>query len=388
MGIASIMRHLRVPSRNTQATLRALREAGWLLDGGRILTDNDSDQRLMPLSPSAPESLPAPFDIMEIVNVEAPIPPPRSYRDHLPAFLSDEIVNVHSNWPIGHETIGELIVVKIDDEVSAYGEEIAKAMLSQHARIRLVLRDDGVHGDFRVRSLTPLAARTDDDEILGASHISSDISSDTGLFSTRTRVKESGHSLHVDPRRAYFSSRLSTEREGTLAAAARLREATEMPLRICDPYAGVGPSLVPLLSQSDLVGKVFAADLNPDAVELLDLNLQPFSDNCEICTECCDATTLATRDEMRGNWDMLLVNIPHSTLDHLPAILPLLKQGSPTLLRAWAVIDEGSAESTERTLRDLFSGQLNEDNGGFSMHPRRSYSTTQQLYRIEAWLHL
>jgi tRNA G37 N-methylase Trm5 len=382
------MRHLRVPSRNTEATLRALRDAGWLLDGGRILTDDDSDLRLIPLSQSAPESLPAPLDIWEIVSVEAPIPTPRSYRDYLTAFLSDEVVNAHSDWPIGHETMGDLIVVKLDEEIAEYGEAIAKAMLSQHARIRLVLRDDGVRGAFRVRSLTPLAARTEKGDILGVSHISPDVSSATGLLSTRTQVKESGYSLHVDPGRAYFSSRLSTEREGTLAAAARLREVIGKPLRVCDPYAGAGPSLIPLLSQPDLVGEVFAADLNPDAVELLDLNLQPFFDECGIDIDCCDATTLAARDEMRGNWDMLLVNIPHSTLDHLPAILPLLKEGSPTLLRAWAVIDEEAAESAEGKLRDLFSGQLNEEHGGLSIHPRRSYSTTQQLYRIEAWLHL
>jgi len=386
------MRHLRVPSHEIESTLSALRASGWMQEGGRILVDGDPDFRLIPLAQSAPESLPIPLGEWLILDAEAPSPTPRSYRDHLDDFLDDEIVNAHTDWPTGHETMGDLIVVKLDESIIEFGEEIAQAMLTHHARIRLVLRDDGVKGEFRVRSLIPLAARTEGGEILGVSKIPSVGDLDTiRLLSTHTQVRESGYSLQVNPTLAYFSSRLSTEREVTLAAANKLRKILGKPLRVCDPYAGVGPSLIPLLNQPGLVGEVFASDLNPDAVGLLEENLLPFSGNCEINTECCDATTLATRDSetsMEGHWDMLLVNIPHSALEHLPKIIPLLAKGKPSLLRAWAVIDAGESVTVERELLELLSEHLSKQHGGLSMHARRSYSTTAQLYRIEVWLHL
>ena len=41
----------------------------------------------------------------------------------------------------------------------------------------------------------------------------------------------------------------------------------------------------------------------------------------------------------KGIFDALLVNIPHSSIEHLPSLMPLMKRGSTTLIRGWAIID-------------------------------------------------
>ena len=66
----------------------------------------------------------------------------------------------------------------------------------------------------------------------------------------------------------------------------------------CDPYAGVGPAVVPLTKIPEFVENIFASDLNPDAAELLGLNL-PNS-----VTKCVDARKLSR--ELGECCDLLL----------------------------------------------------------------------------------
>ena len=80
---------------------------------------------------------------------------------------------------------------------------------------------------------------------------------------------ESGKSILCDPSRAYFSTKLQSERLETLALAKELRSLLGRPIRVCDPFCGVGPALAALFSEPGLGGDVLAADRNPDAVEIL-----------------------------------------------------------------------------------------------------------------------
>ncbi|MEE2759561.1 MAG: hypothetical protein VYA86_06250, partial [Candidatus Thermoplasmatota archaeon] len=260
------MRHLSVPSADTAEILAALQQIQCSPKGGRILIDpSDEHRRLIPLNHGedtlnrVSEVYPYP-----IVEMDQPNSTPRSYRDHLEKYIDIEIVERLSDyWPIRHEILGDLILIKIPEEVSNYQSEIAKAMLTQHTRIRMVLKDEGVTGDYRVRNLKPLAERTDSTFNV---HFK-------GGIDCRTQVKESGHIYWVDPTKAYYSSRLSKEREGTITSCRRLRNKLGTHLRICDPYAGVGPALIALLEEDDLVAYAWGSDLNPAAVELMEENL-------------------------------------------------------------------------------------------------------------------
>ena len=46
------------------------------------------------------------------------------------------------SWPSNHEFVGDLMIVRIDEEVAQFTDSIARAKLGAHPHIRLVLDDD------------------------------------------------------------------------------------------------------------------------------------------------------------------------------------------------------------------------------------------------------
>ena len=292
------------------------------------------------------------LSLYPVIEAEPLTPSPRTYRDHLGSFLTTEEIN-SIEWPSRHEFVGDLILIKLDEDQRKYGAAIGQSMLIQHARTRAVFEDRGVIGEFRVRDLQLLAVRDGFDPV------------------TRTRIIESGQHLWTDPSSVYYSARLSHEREGTLECAKKLRAKLQRPISVCDPYAGIGPSLAPLVNEPDLLGDLFASDLNPAAVELLRENI-----STKIATiECADARMLHERSELRGKFDLLLVNIPHETLEHLPKLLPLLNEGG--IVRGWAVIEEEEHQAAEETLTKLLAQPM-------QIEKRRSYSASANLCRFES----
>ena len=344
------MRHLSVPSHDTQRILQQLKAESALPEGARVKEDpTDEGRRIIPFTEDASEETIGQFPIIE-VDVEPP--PARTYRDHLSDFLPPDVV-ASTEWPTRHEFVGDLILMKLDEDQREFGGAIGEALLCQHARTRAVFEDRGVTGTFRVRNLNLLAVREGEDE------------------STRTRIVEGGHQLWTDPTTVYYSSRLSHEREGTLDCAIKLQHELGRPLSICDPYAGVGPSLKPLVSESGLVGELFASDLNPAAVEFLRENIH----HPTTTIECVDARELKERTEMCAKYDLLLVNIPHDSLEHLPHLMPLLRSGG--IVRGWAIVEDTEFENAKERLHNMFGS-------GANIEIRRSYSATANLCRFEA----
>ena len=153
-----------MPSVDPAKILATLQRSQCTPEGGRILTDpSDNQRRLIPIiDGDAILSQVTELCNHPIVEIDQPVSTPRSYRDHLDTFIDAETVEQFADfWPMRHEILGDLILVKIPDEVSTYQSEIAQAMLTQHVRIRMVLKDEGVSGEYRVRNLTPLAERID-----------------------------------------------------------------------------------------------------------------------------------------------------------------------------------------------------------------------------------
>ena len=344
------MRHLSVPSQDTQRVLLQLKAESALPEGARVRSDpDDSGRRLIPFIDNSSQTIAAQYPV---IDIDVDPPPARTYRDHLEDFLPAEII-ASTEWPTRHEFVGDLILIKLDENQRQHGTTIGQALLLQHSRTRAVFEDRGVRGMFRVRELDLLAVR----EGQGAT--------------TRTRIVESGHHLWTDPSTVYYSSRLSHEREGTLECAKNLRVELGRPLAICDPYAGVGPSLLPLISEPDLVAELFAGDLNPAAVEFLRENINHPS----ATIECTDARLLKERSEMCNKYDLLLVNIPHDTLEHLPELIPLVRPNG--IVRGWAVIDDSDFDNAQKRLYNILGPEA-------ILEIRRSYSASANLCRFEA----
>ena len=331
------MRHLRVPSDQTQVWLHRCRQEGWLSKASVLQLDEG--MRGIPLLDEAPDDEDERWQGHSIVHREPKQQGPSHWTDRLPAPLR---ALPHEIWPSAYEIQGDVLMVKLEADALEHQHAIAQAMLDQLPNVRIVCADNGVAGDFRVRELTPLASRD-------------------GTLSTRTRIREHGTAMWVDPSEAYFSARLSTQRQETLERLQSFRQQLGRAVVVADPYAGVGPALPLLLAEPDLLSGYLVGDLNPKAVDLLTLNIETWSAKHETDLSpsllvCDDARAWQHDPSRRGVADALLVNLPHDSLTHLPALLPILNQAERRLLRGWAIIERATLAQTKENLITIIEG--------------------------------
>ena len=370
-----------------------LREREWLASGMRVFSQDDEEFRLIPIDPASPIALPTPFDKYEI-EVHDGHPDNRIDSDwwnHLTNLLGGEVIATHGEaWPSSHEFISDMMIVRIEDGLEKFSAQIAEAKLLSHPHIRLILNDEGVQGELRIRKLTPIGARVDGAIVTEAIPDS--------VTSTRVLVRESGKSIACDPNKAYFSTKLQSERLETLALARELREVLGRPLRVCDPFCGVGPSLAVLLSEPGLVSEVLASDLNPYAVDLLMDNLRRWDGRTypmepapisrifeDRIIGVADAMQLQTNPELTGRWDLLIVNLPHRTLNILHSLVPLLDRESPSMVRGRVIVPEKEIENANQSIRRDLPDSL----GGFpdpTLRVKRDYSSKLRLCSFQAWI--
>ncbi len=393
LPVMNVMRHLSVPNRQVEGALDHIRSQGWLAEGMRVFASEDGTARLIPLDPRAPLEMLEPLAKFDVISYEGK-PYERDNSDwwvHLSALIGGKTVETHREaWPSSHEFFGDMMIVRIDDEVAEYVSEIAQAKLQAHPHIRLVLSDDGVIGEFRIRELSPIGARREEEILLH------DIPSE--LSDTRVHVMESGKGILCDPSRAYFSTKLQSERLETLSLAKELHSLLGRPIRVCDPFCGVGPALAALLSEPGLVGDVLAADLNPDAVEMLLDNLRRW-DRRDYPSEpspiarihedrmvgVADAIELAGDADITGDWDLVLVNLPHRTLELLPLLVPLLDRSSPSMVRGRVVVAESEINAANAAIRSALPARL-EGTLEPALRIKRDYNSTLRLCSFEAWI--
>ena len=306
------------------------------------------NRRAIPLNENAPLVI----ENTPIIDLPPISPGPKHWTERLDP---DLYLQYQQLWPMSYDQVGDVIIFKLPDELTNFSEEIANAMLQQYQNARVICADYGVKGEFRVRDLKPIISRDEN-------------------MSTKTQVKEHGNTFWVDPSVGYFSPRLATERLATLETATILKQELNRSLTICDPYAGFGPAIVPLISHEGLVKEIIASDLNPDAVAILRENLP-----IDAKINCCDARDLKSKYSEKV--DLLLVNLPHDSLAHLPELLPLMAKNHPVVVRCWAIIPLDKIEQTELELKHIFAKSKIHN---LKLEPARSYSPNESYTCIEA----
>jgi tRNA (guanine37-N1)-methyltransferase len=272
-------------------------------------------------------------------------------------------------WPQSYEMVGDVLIVRLEDEIKQYQNEIARAMLDRISSARIICADNGVTGEFRVRDISPILARDNN-------------------FSTLTKVRENGHNIIIDPAKAYFSSRLSTEREGNVVAAKQLVNLLNRPIAISDPYAGVGPALPSLIATEGLVEAIFAGDLNPDAVELLTDNIESLVNKSNYVFDnqvmCMDAREWRSVKNLTDSTDLLLVNLPHDTIEHLSDLIPLMRKGTMSLIRGWAIVERQNLDGIRKLIKKKLI-QHGAKEISLTCKEIKGFSASKIFIRIESW---
>ena len=354
------MRHLRVPSAQTSHWIDLCKTNGWYETGYRV--QRVGDNTAIPLNMNAPQADDSVWGENTMIDVDVTDKKARHYWEHI---SNETRTEFGDEFPQAFEIQGDVLLVKIPDEMAEVEHEIARAMLEQFPSVRVVCHDAGVVGEFRVRNLRVLKARNDNN-------------------STQTRYREHGYEFNINPAVAYFSGRLGTQRMRTLDAVSSMSQSKGRPLVIVDPYAGVGPSMALLYTDADLVFKAYVNDMNPDAIPLLKQNMEYFHSKRKqdgtYVVDCVDARELMkSRPELIGTADVLLVNLPHEGIDHLPELLPLLLD-EESLLCGWS-IQEKQAD-IEHQLRAIIEGS---DWRIAKVHVEeiKGFSTAKAMFRYE-----
>lgn len=92
---------------------------------------------------------------------------------------------------------------------------------------------------------------------------------------------------------------------------------------VADLFAGVGPFSV-LIGKRNLRVKVYAVDLNPDAVELLKVNVRVNRVENRVFPILADAREIAAT-KLKGTADRVIMNLPETAIDFVDAACNAIK---------------------------------------------------------------
>ena len=222
--------------------------------------------------------------------------------------------------PQALDVIGDIAIIEIPSALKSHKQAIGEAILRIHKNIHTVLTKAGdISGTYRIRDYTFIA----------------------GEHKTQTIHREFGCQFHVDISKAYFSPRLSHEHQ----RVASLVQSCET---VVDLFAGVGPFSVMIAKKNPNI-KVYAVDLNPDAVELLTVNVRVNRVDNRVFPILADAREIA-QTKLIDSADRVIMNLPETAIDFVDAACQAIKrQGG--IIHFYAFIR--SPDSTENLAQRL-----------------------------------
>jgi tRNA (guanine37-N1)-methyltransferase len=195
------------------------------------------------------------------------------------------------------DQIGDIIIVRIPDSLISKKKIIGKALLEQVKTAKSVFHQSSpVEGDFRTRNLELIE----------------------GDEKTETEYKENGCRFIVDVEKAFFSPRLSTERE-------RISNLVNDNDVIINMFGGVG--MFSLLAAKKKSCTVYNIDINPVASKLCEENIKLNKLKGNVISLNGDATEII-KEQLQDTSDRVLMLLPERSDEFLDiAISSLRKNG-------------------------------------------------------------
>lgn len=214
---------------------------------------------------------------------------------NLEAILKKELSeNELEKLPGSYDVMGRIIVVMIPDELVQKERLIAKALLKVNKSVETVAKRIGeVTGEFRTRDLKILA----------------------GPDNTEAECVEYGCRYQFDIRKVFFTPRLATERK-------RVADMVGKDETVLDMFAGVGPFAILIAKKAG--AKVYALDINPDAVESLKRNIRLNKVEGRVIPILGDAHKAS---ELVPKVDRVVMNLAKTGFGFLPDALKCVESG-------------------------------------------------------------
>ena len=194
------------------------------------------------------------------------------------------------------DQIGDIIIVRIPDSLLSKKNIIGQTLLKEVKIVKSVFyQASAVEGDFRTRDLEILA----------------------GEDKTETEYKEFGCRFIVDVEKAFFSPRLSTERE----RIANLIQNGEV---VNNMFGGVG--MFSILAAKKKNCTVYSLDINPTASELCERNIRLNKLKGKVISINGDASE-TIRKQLNDKSDRTLMLLPERSDEFLDDAIKTTKDG-------------------------------------------------------------
>ncbi|WP_371505065.1 class I SAM-dependent methyltransferase family protein [Nitrosopumilus adriaticus] len=192
------------------------------------------------------------------------------------------------------DQIGDIIVVRIPDTLLSKKKIIGETLLNEVKIVRSVYyQASDVEGDFRTRNLEIIA----------------------GEDNTETEYKEFGCKFIVDVEKAFFSPRLSTERE----RIANLIHDGEI---VTNMFAGVG--MFSIMAAKKKKCTVYSLDINPVASKLCEKNIGLNKLAGKIISINGDASHII-KEQLQNKSDRTLMLLPERSDEFLDSAISATK---------------------------------------------------------------
>lgn len=211
----------------------------------------------------------------------------KALEDVLSEKESDELISAF-------DQIGEIIIVRIPDSLLSKKKIIGKTLLENVKTANSVFcQSSPVEGDFRTRDLEIIA----------------------GQDKTETEYKEFGCRFVVDVQKAFFSPRLSNERN-------RIAEQILDGQTVINMFGGIG--MFSIIAAKNKKCSVYNIDINPDAVELCEKNIKLNKLSGKVFSIQGDAAQII-KEKLENKGDRVLMLLPERSDEFLDSAVAATK---------------------------------------------------------------
>jgi tRNA (guanine37-N1)-methyltransferase len=194
------------------------------------------------------------------------------------------------------DQIGDIIIVRIPDSLLTKKKIIGETLLNEVKIAKSVFyQSSPVEGDFRTRNLENLA----------------------GENKTETEYKEFGCKFTVDVENAFFSPRLSTERE-------RIANLVQDGETIVNMFAGVGMFSIMIAKKKKCT--VYSIDINPVAAKLCEKNITTNKLTGNVISINGEASQII-QEQLKNKSDRTLMLLPERSDEFLKSAIDATKNG-------------------------------------------------------------
>ena len=195
------------------------------------------------------------------------------------------------------DQIGNIIIIRMPYSLVSKKKAIGKILLQRIKIAKSVFyQSSPVEGDFRTRNLELIA----------------------GEDNTETEYKEYGCRFKVDVKKAFFSPRLSTERN-------RIADLVSDEETIINMFGGIG--MFSIIAAKKKKCTVYNIDINPDAIELCNQNIMLNKLKGKVESITGDATKII-EEGLSDKGDRILMLLPERSDEFLDSAIKASKKNA------------------------------------------------------------